>query len=104
MCLSPLASLYDLELMVVPKYIITQRFDLPMASQAEDWEFEPGVTPLSFLDFMCEIRLQIYHRLFGERKHREEICLNLRSISMVCAKFPNPRWARVGTPAQAVSN
>ncbi|KAI8421120.1 hypothetical protein MSG28_008213 [Choristoneura fumiferana] len=37
---------------------------------------------------MCGITFEIYHELFGEGKHREETCTNLRSNSMVRVKFP----------------
>ncbi|KAI8441851.1 hypothetical protein MSG28_005535 [Choristoneura fumiferana] len=44
---------------------------------------------------MCGITFEIYHELCGEAKHREETCTNLRSDSMVRAKFPirtGPAW------------
>ncbi|KAI8431204.1 hypothetical protein MSG28_001242 [Choristoneura fumiferana] len=44
---------------------------------------------------MCGITFEIDHELCGEGKHREETCINLRSDSMVRAKFPirtGPAW------------
>ncbi|KAI8432919.1 hypothetical protein MSG28_013829 [Choristoneura fumiferana] len=44
---------------------------------------------------MCGITFEIYHKLYGKGKHREETCTCLRSDSMVCVKFPirnGPAW------------
>lgn len=37
--------------------------------------FETGLATLSFSLFTCDIHFEIYHDLFGEEKHCNEICL-----------------------------
>lgn len=50
---------------------------------------------------MCGTVREIYHKLYGAGKNRNETCINLQ-FNGAC-KVLNPHWACVGTMLQALS-
>lgn len=43
--------------------------------------------PLNSPKFMCEITIDIYHKLQAQIKHREGTCIHLRIVPIVCEKY-----------------
>lgn len=83
-----------------PKYCFLDTFEpsgltLAYGLLSRGRGFKFWLAPQSFTEFMCEITLEIYYGVFGDRKYCQVTCIYLPINSTMCVKFLNltgPTW------------